>query len=88
MADVSFSNEKPPGRPSSPAVSESSSSSDDIDTAHDWVYRQMKRYRAKFVEQLKIRVKVVSWNVNGRRVTEDLHPLLHEDTEPGIYAIG
>jgi hypothetical protein len=48
----------------------------------------MKLYRAKYVEKLNITIKIVSWNVNGKRVAEDLTSLLLEDSEPGIYAIG
>jgi hypothetical protein len=48
----------------------------------------MKLNRPKYVETLNIKIKVVSWNVNGKRVVEDLTSLLYEDAEPGIYAIG
>jgi hypothetical protein len=55
---------------------------------HDWIARQMHLRRLEYIEPLNIRVKVVSWNVNGKRITEDLSSLLLEDSEPGIYAIG
>ena len=48
----------------------------------------MKLYRFKFVETLNVKIKIVSWNVNGKRIAEDLTSLLLEDTQPGIYAIG
>ena len=40
------------------------------------------------MKRLNVKIKIVSWNVNGKRVAEDLTSLLLEDTEPGIYAIG
>ena len=77
-------------RPSSPtsSISSDSSFSSNTETTHDWVARQMKLRRNEYTEPLNVKVKVVSWNVAGKRVTEDLTGLLHEDTEPGIYAIG
>ena len=44
--------------------------------------------RTEFVEKFNIGLKIVSWNVNGKRITEDLTTLLGNDGEPGIYAIG
>jgi len=49
----------------------------------------MKLSRSEYVEPLNINIKILSWNVNGKRVSEDLTSLLSEkDSEPGIYAIG
>ena len=48
----------------------------------------MRLRKQEYVETLHIKVKIVSWNVNGKRVAEDLTDLLLEDVEPGIYAIG
>jgi hypothetical protein len=70
------------------ASSTSSSLSANSERQHDWVGRQMQVRRLEYVEPLNIYVKIVSWNVNGKRLVEDLTTLLLEDTEPGIYAIG
>ena len=96
MADVTVFENQPHERPASPAISTHSSASSSSspstsptpEASHDWVARQMKLYRLKFVETLNVKIKIVSWNVNGKRVAEDLTSLLLEDTEPGIYAIG
>jgi hypothetical protein len=91
MADVASTPNQPPERSLSPTPSSSSSSSQsaDVEANHDWVARQMKLSRSKYVEELNIKIKVVSWNVNGKRVAEDLTSLLLEkDSEPEIYAIG
>jgi len=48
----------------------------------------MKLRRNEYTEPLNVKIKIVSWNVAGRRVSEDLTQLLVEDIEPGIYAIG
>jgi hypothetical protein len=48
----------------------------------------MRIRRKEYVEPLNINIKIVSWNVNGKRITEDLTSLFHEDVEPGIYVIG
>jgi hypothetical protein len=84
------SHERPASRASSTHSFSSSSSSTSAppEASHDWVARQMKLYRHKFVETLNVKIKIVSWNVNGKRIAEDLTSLLLEDTEPGIYAIG
>lgn len=87
MADFTVSQHQPHERPPSPASSTSSSSSNS-EVSHDWVARQMKSNRPKYVETLNVTIKIVTWNVSGKRVAEDLTPLLLEDTEPGIYAIG
>jgi len=55
---------------------------------HDWVSRQLRLRRTEFTETLKAKIKIVSWNVNGKRIGEDLTDLLVENEEPGIYAIG
>jgi len=88
MADFPTSQHQPYERPPSPASSTSSSSSINSEPSHDWAARQMKLNRPKYVETLNVKIKIVSWNVNGKRVAEDLTSLLYEDTEPGIYAIG
>ena len=88
MADFTISENHPHERPSSPASSISSLSSDDVKRNHDWVARQMNLRRQEYVEKLNIKIKIVSWNVNGKHIAEDLTALLVEDTEPGIYAIG
>jgi hypothetical protein len=92
MADVTSLPNEALERPSSPTpsvTSSSSSQSTNLEANHDWVARQMKLSRSKYVEPLNIKIKIVSWNVNGKRVTEDLASLLLEkDSEPGIYAIG
>jgi hypothetical protein len=88
MTDFTISQHQPHERPPSPASSTSSSSSINLEPSHDWVARQMKLNRPKYVETLNVKIKIVSWNVNGKRVAEDLTSLLYEDTEPGIYAIG
>jgi len=78
-------------RPSSPASSSGSDSSShpaNSETSHDWVTRQMKLRRREYTEPLNVKIKIVSWNVAGRRVSEDLTQLLVEDIQPGIYAIG
>jgi hypothetical protein len=81
--------ESPPSpAPSSPSSTASSSSSGHDANSHDWVARQLKTYRPKFVEQLNITVKIVSWNVNGKRILADLTQLLLEPAEPGLVAIG
>jgi hypothetical protein len=49
----------------------------------------MKLSRSKYVELLNINIKILSWNVNGKRVSEDLTSLVSEkNSDPGIYAIG
>jgi hypothetical protein len=78
-------------RPSSSASSISSDSSTALTKSRandDWVSRQMALRRAEFVGKFNIGIKIVSWNVNGKRITEDLTTLLDNDGEPGIYAIG
>jgi len=78
-------------QPPSPTLSTYSTSST-LSTAsaikHDWLLRQMRIRRREYTEPLDIKIKIISWNVNGKRITEDLTSLLHEDTETGIYAIG
>lgn len=76
------------GRRSPSASSSSSSFGANDEPDHDWVARQMKLRRPDYTETLAVSLKIVSWNVNGKRVGEDLTSLLLEDTEPGIYAIG
>jgi hypothetical protein len=88
MADVTAAENQKYERPSSPASSTSSSSSSKSEHSHDWIARQMRLRKQEYVETLDIKVKIVSWNVNGKRVAEDLTDLLLEDVEPGIYAIG
>jgi hypothetical protein len=88
MADVTESQTQPHERPPSPASSVASTLSSNSEETHDWVRRQMTLCRPKYVEPLNIRIKIVTWNVNGKRVTEDLRSLLLETSEPGIYAIG
>jgi hypothetical protein len=75
-------------RPHSSASSTSSTLTVNPVFRHDWVARQMHLRRLEYVEPLNIRVKVVSWNVNGKHITEELSNLLLEGSEPGIYAIG
>jgi hypothetical protein len=48
----------------------------------------MSLRRPEFVEKFNIDIKIVSWNVNGKRIVEDLTSLLAEPSEPGLYAIG
>lgn len=88
MADITRAENQNVERPASPASSTSSSSSNKSERHHDWIARQMRLRRQEYVETLGIKVKIVSWNVNGKRVAEDLTDLLLEDVEPGIYAIG
>jgi hypothetical protein len=92
MADVTNPPNEAPERSSSPTPSSTSSSpspSTDGEAHHDWVARQMKLSRSKYVEPLNINIKILSWNVNGKRVSEDLATLVSEkDSDPGIYAIG
>ena len=88
MADVTATVNQDHERPASPASSTSSSSSNKPDRNHDWIAGQMQLRKQEYVETLGITVKIVSWNVNGKRVAEDITDLLLEDVEPGIYAIG
>lgn len=93
MADFTADENQHPEieRPASPASSiksSSSSSTANSEVNHNWVARQMRLYRTRFVETLNIKIKIVTWNVNGKRVSEDLTSLLVEDSETGIYAIG
>ena len=88
MADDTPIADELPRRRHSFASSTRSSSSADSERQHDWVARQMQLRRLEYIEPLNIHVKIVSWNVNGKRIVEDLTDLLLEDTEPGIYAIG
>jgi len=77
-----------PSSPASSAGSDASSGAANSETSHDWVTRQMKLRRNEYTEPLNVKIKIVSWNVAGKRVAEDLTQLLLEDTAPGIYAIG
>lgn len=86
MADVTIS--EPPPHTSSTTTVEKLPFDSNPEINHDWVYRQMKLYRGKYIEPIKITIKVISWNVNGKRLSEDLLPLLDESVQPGIYAIG
>ena len=88
MADVTATVNQDHERPASPASSTSSSSSNKPERNHDWIAGQMQLRKQEYVETLGITVKIVSWNVNGKRVAEDITDLLLEDVEPGIYAIG
>lgn len=89
MADTSVNVEvQQRERPHSPASSTSSTLTVNSAPRHDWVARQMHLRRLEYIEPLNIRVKVVSWNVNGKRITEELSNLLLDESEPGIYAIG
>jgi hypothetical protein len=90
MADVTVVENPDYERPASPASSSISSSSSSTKSEHDddWIARQMRLRKPEYVETLAIKVKIVSWNVNGKRVAEDITDLLLEDTEPGLYAIG
>src|SRR5436190_18560149 len=93
MADFIADEMQPPDieRPASSASSIKSSSSSSTaksEVNQNWVARQMRLYRTRFVETLNVKIKIVTWNVNGKRVAEDLTSLLLEDSEPGIYAIG
>jgi synaptojanin len=73
---------------SSRSSSGSSSPSTKSKANHDWVSRQLSLRRTDFVDTLDITVKIVSWNVNGKRIVEDLTSLLTENCQPEIYAIG
>jgi hypothetical protein len=88
MADDTLIADELHRRPHSVASSARSSLSADSERQHDWVARQMQLRRLEYIEPLNIHVKIVSWNVNGKRIVEDLTTLLLEDIEPGIYAIG
>lgn len=88
MAEVMEPQTQRHERSPSRASSISSASDANSEETHDWVRRQMKLCRPKYVEPLNIEIKIVTWNVNGKRVTEDLESLLLESSEPGIYAIG
>jgi len=88
MTDVTAVENQDYDRPASPASSISSSSSTESERDDDWIARQMRLRRQEYVETLDIKVKILSWNVNGKRVAEDLTDLLLEAVEPGIYAIG
>jgi hypothetical protein len=44
--------------------------------------------RKEYTEPLDVKIKIVTWNVNGKRVGEDLARLLLEPHAPGLYAIG
>jgi hypothetical protein len=89
MTDVTAAENQDYDRPASPASSASSTSSTKSErSSHDWIARQLRLRRQEYVEALEITVKIVSWNVNGKRVAEDLTDLLLEHVEPGIYAIG
>jgi len=90
MADFTIAERQPNDeRPLSIASSSSSSASSlHGESSHDWVSRQMSLRRQEFVEKFDVKIKIVTWNVNGKRVAEDLDALLFEENEPGIYAIG
>jgi len=87
-----MSNEHPKSVHSPPtSTRRSSSSSEEYPIAianHDWVDRQLRLRRSEYTAPINVKIKIVSWNVNGKRVGEDLTSLLLEDEEPGIYAIG
>lgn len=86
---MSGQNDDRPSSSGSESTSDSSPPSSIVAIAnHDWVSRQLRLRRTEFTETLKAKIKIVSWNVNGKRVAEDLTNLLVENEEPGIYAIG
>jgi len=80
------------GRPRRSSLNSSSSSSSDQGPVaianHDWVKRQMRLRRKEYTEPLNAEIKIITWNVNGKRLGEDLARLLLETADPGIYAVG
>jgi hypothetical protein len=54
----------------------------------DWVEREVAFRRDEFRDKKKVKIKVVTWNVEGARVAEDLTNLLEEAETVDVYVVG